>query len=65
MNNNYLSQEKINIKTLIEKLSKTLNVDVNKLSFLEKKLDTIILNKTNNSLEDMLETYFKNVGVHF
>lgn len=58
MNNNYLSQEKRNIKTLIEKLSKTLNVDVNKLSFLEKKLDTIILNKTNNSLEDMLENYF-------
>lgn len=53
----YLSNKKQNIKSLIKDLSIILKVDVKKLSFLEERLDYILL-KT-NSIEDIMNKYFE------
>lgn len=58
MKNCFLSVEKRNIKNLIGDLSKVLGVDMEQLSFLEEKLDKIILNNKDNSLDDIINRYF-------
>lgn len=58
MNDCFLSNNKRNIKKLIKDLSIILNTDIDTLSFLEEKLNLIILNSKNNSLEELLENYF-------
>ena len=44
MENSFISKEKPNTKKLIEDLSKALNIDINKLNFLNEQLNTIIIN---------------------
>ena len=58
MENSFISKEKPNTKKLIEDLSKALNIDINKLNFLNEQLNTIIINSNPNSLQDILRTYF-------
>jgi hypothetical protein len=58
MNECFLTNERRNIKNLIKNLSIVLNTDIDTLSFLEEKLNFIILNNKSNTLEELLENYF-------
>lgn len=58
MNDFFLTNERRNIKNLIKNLSIVLNTDIDTLSFLEEKLNFIILNNKSNTLEELLENYF-------